>query len=187
LARHDGFGGSLKSSGSGGQTALDDESIDEKVMQAGCVACLHKPFPACLLIGAIETASQQPKGYSAIGWRKRAMVIRHLTTIGAAALILSVRIGQAGPCADAIGQAQAELDAKIEAMIDTARFARDARRAFGFPAPTRGTSVDGTPSDVSWMGQAVAALAEARHADRNGDSVACEQALAELRRALARP
>ena len=39
-------------------TAFDDESTHDKAMEAGCVACLHKPFPARMLIGAIETAAQ---------------------------------------------------------------------------------------------------------------------------------
>jgi len=39
-------------------TAFDDESTYEEAIQVGCVACLHKPFPARLLIGAIETAAQ---------------------------------------------------------------------------------------------------------------------------------
>jgi FixJ family two-component response regulator len=39
-------------------TAFDDESTHEEAMKAGCVACLHKPFPARQLIGAIETAAQ---------------------------------------------------------------------------------------------------------------------------------
>jgi FixJ family two-component response regulator len=38
-------------------TAFDDESTHEEAIEAGCVACLHKPFPARLLIGAIETAA----------------------------------------------------------------------------------------------------------------------------------
>lgn len=37
-------------------TAFDDESTHEKAVEAGCIACLHKPFPARSLIGAIETA-----------------------------------------------------------------------------------------------------------------------------------
>jgi FixJ family two-component response regulator len=39
-------------------TAFDDESTHEKAVEAGCVACLHKPFPARFLIGAIEAAAQ---------------------------------------------------------------------------------------------------------------------------------
>jgi FixJ family two-component response regulator len=38
-------------------TAFDDESTHEEAIKAGCVACLHKPFPARLLIGAIENAA----------------------------------------------------------------------------------------------------------------------------------
>jgi FixJ family two-component response regulator len=39
-------------------TAFDDETTHEEAVEAGCIACLHKPFPARLLIGAIETAAQ---------------------------------------------------------------------------------------------------------------------------------
>jgi len=111
------------------------------------------------------------------------MAIRHLA-IGAAALILSARTGHAGPCAEAIARMQHELDARIEAVIDTARFARDARRALGLPMPTLGTTKSGPYNDASWMGLAVAALARAYDADRNGDGVGCEQALADLQRAM---
>jgi FixJ family two-component response regulator len=37
-------------------TALDDEVIRQQALQAGCVACLRKPFPARQLIDAIEKA-----------------------------------------------------------------------------------------------------------------------------------
>src|SRR5262245_8573864 len=37
-------------------TAFDDESTHEEAIEAGCIACLRKPFPARLLIGAIENA-----------------------------------------------------------------------------------------------------------------------------------
>jgi FixJ family two-component response regulator len=39
-------------------TAFDDEGTHEKAVEAGCIACLQKPFPARLLIGAIENAAQ---------------------------------------------------------------------------------------------------------------------------------
>jgi hypothetical protein len=116
------------------------------------------------------------------------MFIRHLAVIGVAAFILSSQAGHAGPCAAAIDRMQDELDARIEAVIDAARFARDARRAFGLPAPTQGAlATTGWPQDEgSWMGQAVAALARARDADRSSDSTACEQALVEMKRAIGR-
>jgi FixJ family two-component response regulator len=37
-------------------TALDDEAIRQTAIQAGCFACLRKPFPAGQLIDAIEKA-----------------------------------------------------------------------------------------------------------------------------------
>jgi hypothetical protein len=114
------------------------------------------------------------------------MAIRDLVVIGAASLVFSVLPGHAGPCAEAIERAQAALDVRIEAAIDTARFARDARRAFGIPEQRQGAPAapGGSRDGGSWMGQAVAALAQAREADRNGDSLACEQALADMHRAI---
>ena len=38
-------------------TAFDDERTHDEAAEAGCVACLRKPFPARQLIGAIETAA----------------------------------------------------------------------------------------------------------------------------------
>jgi len=116
------------------------------------------------------------------------MAIRYLAAIGGAALIFSLRAGHGGACAAAIERMQDELDARIEAAIDTARFARDARRAFGLPAPTPGAPAPtgGSHDGGSWMGLSVAALARARAADHNGDSAACERALDEVRREIGR-
>jgi FixJ family two-component response regulator len=38
-------------------TAVDDEAIEREAMETGCVAYLRKPFPANLLIGAIDKAA----------------------------------------------------------------------------------------------------------------------------------
>jgi FixJ family two-component response regulator len=38
-------------------TAFDDEATRTQAHNAGCVAFLHKPFAANLLIGAIEKAA----------------------------------------------------------------------------------------------------------------------------------
>jgi FixJ family two-component response regulator len=35
-------------------TAFDDETTHQEARDAGCIAYLHKPFPAKLLIGAID-------------------------------------------------------------------------------------------------------------------------------------
>jgi FixJ family two-component response regulator len=41
-------------------TAVDDASLELEAMHAGCVAYLHKPFPAALLIGATIKALADP-------------------------------------------------------------------------------------------------------------------------------
>jgi FixJ family two-component response regulator len=38
-------------------TALRDENVHEQALEAGCVACLRKPFPARQLLDAIEKAT----------------------------------------------------------------------------------------------------------------------------------
>jgi len=37
-------------------TALDDEAMRREALEAGCIACLRKPFPARQLFDAIEKA-----------------------------------------------------------------------------------------------------------------------------------
>jgi FixJ family two-component response regulator len=37
-------------------TAVDDEKLELEAVQAGCLAYLHKPFPASLLIAAVTKA-----------------------------------------------------------------------------------------------------------------------------------
>ena len=37
-------------------TAVDDEALESEAVHAGCVAYLHKPFPADSLIGGVEKA-----------------------------------------------------------------------------------------------------------------------------------
>jgi hypothetical protein len=116
------------------------------------------------------------------------MTMQHLAVIGAAALVLSVLPGRAGPCSEEIERMQAELDARIETIIDIARFVREARRAFGLPVPTPGrpATAESPHGDGSWMGRAVASMARAREANRSGDGVACAKALADMQRAVGR-
>jgi hypothetical protein len=116
------------------------------------------------------------------------MTMQHLAVIGAAALVLSSLPGHAGPCSDEIERMQTELDARIEMIINIARFVREARRAFGLPAPAPGppATAESSHGDGSWMARAVASMARAREADRNGDGVACAKALADMQRAVGR-
>jgi FixJ family two-component response regulator len=41
-------------------TAVDDETLEEKALESGCVAYLHKPFAAKLLLSAIDEALAGP-------------------------------------------------------------------------------------------------------------------------------
>jgi FixJ family two-component response regulator len=43
-------------------TAVEDEALEREALKAGCVAYLHKPFPADLLIGAVNRALEGPPG-----------------------------------------------------------------------------------------------------------------------------
>ena len=39
-------------------TAIDDHSVHREAIEAGCVACLHKPFQSSLLVDAIDNATR---------------------------------------------------------------------------------------------------------------------------------
>ena len=111
------------------------------------------------------------------------MTIGRVAMIGA--LALAPLAAHAGPCSQDIERMQARFDARIEATIDTARFARDARGALGLPAAKPGPHASAEdPRGGSWMGDAVAAMARARDSDRAGDQSACTRALADVQRAI---
>jgi hypothetical protein len=112
------------------------------------------------------------------------MRIRYLPVIGAATLGLPVLPGHTGPCSHEIDRMQVQLDAKIAMIVDTARFAHEARAAFGLPARTKLSVAEGARGDGAWIGEAVAAMTRARDADGTSDVVACEQSLEEVRRTI---
>src|SRR6266540_5952824 len=95
------------------------------------------------------------------------MALRLLSAISTTGLIILVNSADAGPCARDIDSLQALVEAQIERTADTARFAREARRAFGLSpsTPDEPTARDKTP----WIGAAVPGLARARAADETGD------------------
>ena len=41
-------------------TAVDDDSVEAEALEAGCLAYLHKPFAAKLLISAVDRAMSGP-------------------------------------------------------------------------------------------------------------------------------
>jgi FixJ family two-component response regulator len=42
-------------------TGIDDRDLEARARRTGCVAYLHKPFPADLLIGAVNKALANPQ------------------------------------------------------------------------------------------------------------------------------
>jgi hypothetical protein len=112
------------------------------------------------------------------------MRIRYLPVIGAATLGFPVLPGHTGPCSHEIERMQVQLDTRIAAIVDTARFADEARAAFGLPARTELSAAEGARGNATWIGEAVAAMARARDADGTGDVVACQQSLEEVRRII---
>jgi hypothetical protein len=117
-----------------------------------------------------------------------AAVVSFQAPLGAIAFLVSVLPCLAGPCSGEIALVQSQLDAKTQEVINTARFAREARGALGLP-PSQGSSFGSAgrrDADASWLGDAVAAMSQAREADHTGDMLLCEQALVAARRAISR-
>ena len=106
----------------------------------------------------------------------------------ATAFLMSVLPSIAGPCSTEVDLMQSQIDAKIQAIIDIARYAQEARSALGLPAPEEGSfsPAGRRHADASWLGEAIDAMAQARNADRTGDALLCEQALAAARHAMGR-
>ena len=105
-----------------------------------------------------------------------------------AALAAWMLASYAGPCLDEIGRMEAKINAKL-----------DAKAAAGPPAPASamaGMSDQPTPRSMATVEERLGeispqtvhafeqAMASARAADGAGDKAACEQALADMQRAL---
>ena len=106
----------------------------------------------------------------------------------AAALAASVSASYAGTCSHEIGRMLAEIDAKLEAKAAAGPSARESTAATMHRQPTPG-SIAGAETklgDVSSqkVEAVAAAMARAREAYHAGDQSACEQALADVQRAL---
>jgi hypothetical protein len=106
----------------------------------------------------------------------------------AMALAASMPASYAGPCSQQIDAVQAAIDAKLEATAASKPSARETTAATLHRQPTPGSIAaaearlgDLPPQKVEAV---AAAMAQAREADRAGDQSGCEQALADVRRAL---
>jgi hypothetical protein len=116
------------------------------------------------------------------------MSIQRLVVASAAAVAAAMSASYAGPCSHEIDRMQAEIDAKLEAKASAGSSARESTAATLHRQPTPGSiaAAEARLGDVppEKLRAVVAAMIRAREADRAGDQSACEQALAEVQRAL---
>jgi hypothetical protein len=110
-----------------------------------------------------------------------------LLRLCATAFALSTVPSHAGPCEQDVDRAWIQVDAKIRARIAAGRSAPQGTIGLLHhqPTPNSIAAAEKTLGD-GWspIEAAVEALAHAREADRAGDGSACEQALAQTRRAM---
>jgi hypothetical protein len=116
------------------------------------------------------------------------MIIRRLLVLSALALAMSPVAGYAGPCSHDIDLMQSRVDARLEAKAATGPSARESSEATMHRQPTPGSiaAAESKLGEVSsdQVKAVEAALAHARKADLANDKSACEQALAEVQRAI---
>ena len=110
-----------------------------------------------------------------------------LLVFGAIAFIASVPASYAGPCTDDIDKMQARIDAKLQAkeaagptgrQVGASTHVQPTPRSIGAAEEKLGGAPTGTVAAVR------EAMLRARTADSAGDKKACEQALAEVQRAI---
>jgi hypothetical protein len=110
--------------------------------------------------------------------------------VGAAALAASISTSYAGPCSPAIDRMQARIDASLEARASAGPGARESPGALmgRQPTPDSIAAAEEKLGEVPpQTAEAVAqAMARARAADSAGDTSTCEQALADVQRAIGR-
>jgi hypothetical protein len=116
------------------------------------------------------------------------MSIQRLLAACAVILAASSSASYAGPCSHEIDRVQREIDAKLEAKAAAGPSARESTAATTHRQPTPGSiaAAETRLGEVSpqRMEAVVATMARAREVDGAGDKSACEQALADVRRAL---
>jgi hypothetical protein len=111
---------------------------------------------------------------------------RAVLVLAGAALAASITPGWAGPCTAQIVAVQAQVDAKLEAIAGAGRTGRESTGALLHrqPTPESVARAETNLGEGAGTEKALAALARARELDLAGDAAACEQALAEARRAI---
>jgi len=113
--------------------------------------------------------------------------IWQMLVLSAAALALSTLPRRAGPCAQEIDRAWAQVDAKIQARIAAGRSAPQNVIGLLHHQPTL-SSIAAAQKTLGegWtpVEAAVAALARAHEADQAGDRSVCDQTLAQVQQAI---
>jgi hypothetical protein len=115
------------------------------------------------------------------------MSIRHSGVLAAIALALSIVSSHAGPCTLDIDRMQSRVDAMIAATAAAGPSARESTAATMHrqPTPNSIVSAEEELGEGARAQRALAAMAQAREADRADDETGCQRALAELQRAIA--
>ena len=99
-------------------------------------------------------------------------------------LAAPISVSYAGPCSPEIERMQAQIDARVQAQAAAGPAARETTAATLHRQPTP-RSIAAAESFSAERIQAVrAAMTRARQADDAGDRSACEQALADVQRAI---
>jgi type II secretory pathway component HofQ len=116
------------------------------------------------------------------------MTIQRFLVLSAVVLVASMTAVYAGPCSQAIDRMQVRVDAKVEAAARTGPSAPESSGALLHRQPTPGSiaAAESRLGEVSpaMVATLAAAMARAREADLAGDQSACEQALADVQRAI---
>lgn len=112
------------------------------------------------------------------------MNILQVMVTWATVLPAAISASYAGPCSPEIDRMQAQIDARIQAQAAAGPAARETTAATMHRQPTP-RSIAAAESFSPELIQAVnAAMTRARQADDAGDRSACEQALADVQRAI---
>jgi hypothetical protein len=115
------------------------------------------------------------------------MSMRHSGVLAATALALSIVTSHAGPCSLEIDRMQNRVDAMIAATAAVGPSARESTAATMHrqPTPNSIASAEEELGEGARVQRALAAMAQAREADRVDDKTGCQRALADVRRAIA--
>jgi hypothetical protein len=117
------------------------------------------------------------------------MKLHGVLILSSTAVVPLAQPGLANTCSQEIDRAWVDVNSKIQARIVVGRSAAQSTVALLHRQPTTGSIAAGEEMLVDiWLPveTAVAALARAHEADRAKDKTACENALAEARRAIGR-